>query len=92
MVKLKSKRISRMVTEAFIPNPDNLPYVNHEDSNIQNNNVENLEWYDIQYNNLHTHGYPVVYYNNGRFVAKYESLAMAADALGVSQRSYKTQL
>jgi hypothetical protein len=87
--KVKSKRIARMVAEAFIPNPDNLPYVNHKDSNIQNNTVDNLEWCDAQYNSLYSHGYPVVCYNNGRFVAKYESLTMAAEALGVSRDTIK---
>ena len=36
--------IHRIVATLFIPNPNNLPEVNHKDSNPQNNCVENLEW------------------------------------------------
>ena len=40
----RSTRIHREVAKAFIPNPNNLPEVNHKDTNKQNNKLENLEW------------------------------------------------
>ena len=55
-VLLRANGITRMVTihrlvaSAFIPNPNNLPQVNHIDENKANNDVRNLEWCSASYN------------------------------------------
>lgn len=51
--KKKFYLIHRLVAETFIPNPDNLPCVNHKDEDKSNNCVDNLEWCSIEYNNAY---------------------------------------
>lgn len=48
--KVKLFRVHRLVAKAFLPNPLNLPEVNHIDGNTHNNDVSNLEWCTREYN------------------------------------------
>lgn len=53
--KKKQKYLHRLIAEYFIPNPQNLPQINHKDGNKLNCKIENLEWVSVQDNVIHAY-------------------------------------
>lgn len=84
--KQYSCKVHRLVAMAFIPNRENLPYINHKDENKSNNCVDNLEWCSKAYNDRYgatpertrlmnrlKNGKPVAMFDkHGNFIRIYE--------------------
>lgn len=99
--KSKNYLVSRLVAQAFIPNPDNLPEVDHIDEDKNNNYVGNLQWCTRQFNN--TRGIQSLegrektskfrmkkvgmYDRNGNLIKTYNGIRMAERDTGIDNRN-----
>ena len=68
----KWHHLHRLVAKAFIPNPNNLPQINHKDENKTNNVIDNLEWCSVSYNNCYGTRRERVKEKTGKKVLQYD--------------------
>lgn len=96
--KKKHIRVHRLIAKAFLPNPNNLPQVNHKDGNKLNNDINNLEWCTNSENTKH--GYDNGLYQfktrshmvkattkDGRFSKVYKSIRNMCDELNINRKT-----
>lgn len=90
----KWHQVQRLIASSFIPNPNNLPQVNHKNENKLDNRVENLEWCSVSYNNSYGTriqrvknkvAKPILQFDlDGNFIKQYSSLMDASRELKIS--------
>lgn len=94
--------VHRLVAQAFIPNDNNFPCVNHKDEDPSNNNIDNLEWCSYSYNfhygnspikarqnhlNHKKMSKPVICLKNGVVIKEYPSVREAERQTGIKNQN-----
>lgn len=72
--KCKIFKVHRLVAKSYIPNPNNLPVINHKDENKLNNSAQNLEWCSAKYNTRYSQAKKVGCYKNGNLIKVYNAI------------------
>lgn len=90
-LKGKNYNIHRLMAQAFIPNPDNLPQVHHKDENKLNNVISNLEWVSASKNVRHSiykQSFRINQYTlGGEFIKTWDSLHQIERETGLKRQT-----
>ena len=82
-LKRHNHRVARLVAQAFIPNVNSLPEINHKDKNRANDAVSNLEWCTHQYNAEYS-GKKVEVFSDHKHYGIFDSMTKAGKEFGYS--------